>query len=541
MSTWKKTYIILALCLIGAGIIYLMLPLSDGGTSEESTGASQEKTVIQLPPEQGNGDEGSILYRIEENRIETAAGWQPLAGEVTWIANGERMESGQSRFLGQTISLSRDDSGNVIQVSVRQDLSAPMHIRVLLTGSGGSQSHARVSVSCEEAFWAVVDGEVRAYAPGAEVGGEILERRAVFYPSQAGSALSLTTPKGTTAYYGSLEITREEDGSYTAVNEVELQTYLKGVVPAEMPGSYGTEAARVQAVCARSYAFCQWSASERYLAVGAQVDDGVGSQVYGGAAWYADSSQGVEDTCGQILTWQGTPISANYFSTSCGYTANGQEVWSGAALPYLQGQPQYEEGEYGDLSQEENFHEFITGDCASAYDSESPWFRWTSVMNREQLQEQVQQYFVSPQAVRAVEGQQLTEKVLTADQIGTVEDLYVYERSETGMALSLLLLGSEESVVLEGPSAIRQLLGGLSVTLANGEDSGARSLLPSAFISLEKIKDTDEKLVSVKICGGGYGHGVGMSQNGVRGMITAGYDYRQILAHYFPGTELIVY
>ena len=48
----------------------------------------------------------------------------------------------------------------------------------------------------------------------------------------------------------------------------------------------------------------------------------------------------------------------------------------------------------------------------------------------------------------------------------------------------------------------------------------------------------EEKLVSVQVCGGGYGHGVGLSQNGVKGMVDAGYNYKQILNHYFPNTVL---
>ena len=74
--------------------------------------------------------------------------------------------------------------------------------------------------------------------------------------------------------------------------------------------------------------------------------------------------------------------------------------------------------------------------------------------------------------------------------------------------------------------------------LANGEAAGERELFPSAFFSIEKTKDTKEKLVSIKICGGGYGHGVGMSQNGVKGMVDAGYSYQHILGHYFPHTVL---
>ena len=64
--------------------------------------------------------------------------------------------------------------------------------------------------------------------------------------------------------------------------------------------------------------------------------------------------------------------------------------------------------------------------------------------------------------------------------------------------------------------------------------------MPSAFFVMEKAADTNGTLNSVRFYGGGNGHGVGMSQNGVRGKINRGYNFEQILLHFFPGTELRV-
>ena len=173
-----------------------------------------------------------------------------------------------------------------------------------------------------------------------------------------------------------------------------------------------------------------------------------------------------------------------------------------------------------------------------AFDSHSPWFRWSVSLSMEKLQKMTELYFEESPMVKVVQNSAMSEE--TVNGIGTLCDIFIYERSETGMALSILLVGSEKTVVIEKPTEIRKLLGGISVELANGEIAGERELLPSAFVSLEKIKDTEENLVSVKICGGGYGHGVGMSQNGVKGMLEAGYGYQEILAHYFPGTEITI-
>ena len=521
--------------MIAAGVIYLSLPLSR---------SKQPKTIEKISAEEETNQkmdetlEGNILYRIELDQIETSEGWFSLADEVTWLADGQIIDA-SGRFLGQNVELTQNQNGQVTQVQTSQNLSVPNRLRILLAAdvSGDNYIHNDAVVSCQKAFWSIQDGVVQAYPPGAEIKPEPTARRTIFYPSQEGCALTLTTSKGTTSYLGQLEITTEESG-YSIINEIPIETYLKGVVPSEMPGSYGIQAAMVQAVCARSYVYTQWMASEKYAVWGAQVDDSTKCQVYGGCNEYSDSSTGVEATWGQVLTYHGAVISTNYFSTSCGYTANGQEVWGGAIQqPYQQGGPQYTQGEYGDLSEEENFYAFITNGEVKAFDAHSPWFRWTAMVNREALQENADHFLAAAEKVKLVDGDQLVETKVSS--IGSLEDVFVYDRSSTGMAKSLLLVGSQESVVVEGAANIRTLLGNQSVKLANGEETSVYALLPSAFISLEKIKDTEENLVSIKIYGGGYGHGVGMSQNGVKGMLDAGYTYEEILAHYFPGTELM--
>ncbi|MCI8633145.1 MAG: SpoIID/LytB domain-containing protein [Lachnospiraceae bacterium] len=535
MKTWVKTYLILAICMIGAGIIYLSLPLGHDSVQEQS-----EMSLLQGERErwQSAGKlEGTWLYRIEEGRIETSEGWIPLAEEVKWMAGGKERAGGKGGFLGQQIRYELNQEGKAVKIETAEELTTPARMRIVLSAAGSDYVHESVMISCEEAFWGIWDGEIRAYTPDSQIQVENIERRAVFYPAQEKANLVLTTEKGTVPYHGQLEVTREESG-YIVINEVAVETYLMGVVPSEMPGSYGVEAAKVQAVCARSYAYSQWMASEKYIELGAQVDDSTQCQVYGGAVEYGASSEGVEATWGKVLTYEGQLISTNYFSTSCGYTANGTQVWGGAEeRPYQRGMAQYTEGEYGDLSDEKNFHTFITDLEVKAFDSHSAWFRWNTSVERQWLQEQTDQFFSTEKMVKEVQGEQLIETSISGG-IGELEDIFIYERANTGMACSLLLIGSEKSVVLEGPQLIRQFFGNTQVWLSNGESAGVRELLPSAFISLEKVKDTEENLVSVKICGGGYGHGVGMSQNGVKGMIDAGYTYEQILLHYYPETKL---
>ncbi len=531
MNTWKKTFVIMALCAIAAGMIYLSLPLSNGS-----------ENVMYFPSESNTEPaelDGNVLYRIDEKSVETSQGTYVINDKTLWIASGKEIVAGRGRFLGQNVVIEQNQEGIVQKIETAQDLSFPQRIRVLLAADAAAESyiHTKVAITCEEAFWSIKDGAIQAHPSGAEIGAESLGYRTIFFPAQENTVLTLISPKGATAYLGQLEITAQEEG-YSVVNEVELENYIKGVVPSEMPGSYGEEAAKVQAVCARSYVYCQWAGTEKFAAWGAQVDDSVKSQVYGGKVHHEACEKGVEATWGQLLTYNGSPISTNYFSTSCGYTANGGEVWGGEGAAHQQGRPQFTEGDYGDLSQEEAFHAFITDRGVKSYDSQSPWFRWSAEISMEMLQTGVVKYLTASPLVKVVIENSLMEEKVSS--IGSLTDIFVYERSKTGMALSILLVGTEKSIVIEKPMEIRKLLGGISVDLMNGEAAGERELLPSAFISLEKTKDTDENLVSVKICGGGYGHGVGMSQNGVKGMLEAGYNYQEILTHYFPGTKIEV-
>ena len=114
--------------------------------------------------------------------------------------------------------------------------------------------------------------------------------------------------RGVPVYEGTLEIHKTEQGLYL-VNELDLETYLKYVVPSEMPASYSQEALKAQAVCARTYAVRAMEnyALEEYQA---QVDDSVSYQVYNNLDRQENTDLAVDSTAGQIMTFEGEPITA---------------------------------------------------------------------------------------------------------------------------------------------------------------------------------------------------------------------------------------
>jgi stage II sporulation protein D len=117
-------------------------------------------------------------------------------------------------------------------------------------------------------------------------------------------------------YRGVLELRPALFGGMTVVNAVRLETYLRGVVPAEMPANSPLDALRAQAVAARTYALTTDAGGNGFD----QYAD-TRSQVYRGvAAERPTSDQAVRDTSGQLVTYGGRPITTYFFSTSGGRT-----------------------------------------------------------------------------------------------------------------------------------------------------------------------------------------------------------------------------
>ncbi len=141
-------------------------------------------------------------------------------------------------------------------------------------------------------------------------------------------------PEAARRYRGGLRAV-PTGGSFDLVNVVSLEDYLKGVVPREMPASWGDDALAAlvaQAVAARSYAISTMKPTADY-----DLYDDDRSQVYGGvSAEDPRSTRAVEATRGTVLTYDGQVITAFFFSTSGGRTEDVQNVFRGSApRPYL--------------------------------------------------------------------------------------------------------------------------------------------------------------------------------------------------------------
>lgn len=432
------------------------------------------------------------------------------------------------------------------------------NIRVLLKTDGFKDIfHEKVVVTSQKPFTVSIGEKETEYKAGEEVtiksNNKALKKERIVIESTEEEGkitlLSLLRNQKHPSYRGRIELSKYED-NMVIVNELSLEEYLYAVLPSEMPSSYGIEALKVQAVCARSYAYTHLLANN-YPQYGAHVDDSVSYQVYNNTPETEETILAVKETHGQVLQYEDSIITAYYFSTSSGHTSSAKEVWLlGKELSYLEGAYQVdmdqiteeEKKNQKDLTIEENMREFLLQDTIKTYDSEFPWYRWTVSESAKQVQEALEKsiaarYKANPNLIqtRIEDGTYESKEI---ESIGKVKNIKIGKRGTGGLITELIIEGSKETVKVMSEYNIRVLLAPLSSDIIRQDKSKVsnQSMLPSAFFVIDRQKEEDG--ITFLFSGGGYGHGVGMSQNGTKQMADNKKTYKEILQHYYFGTEL---
>lgn len=348
--------------------------------------------------------------------------------------------------------------------------------------------------------------------------------------------LNVEKSYGNPSYRGTIEVAHYDEGM-VIINDIAIEQYLYAVVPSEMPVRFGVEALKVQAVCARSYAYKQLLNSS-YGKYGAHVDDSVNFQVYNNVEEKTDSIQAVKETYGQVEAYNGVPITTYYYSTSCGHTSD-ISVWSGnpAGAPYLQSKEVNSEGKCTDLSNEENFRNFITTVNENDFDYGFGYYRWTIDISMEDLSESINEnlygrYCANRANILVKEGDIWVSKEIR--NIGLLTDIVIVKRTSGGALSEIILKGTEAEILVKNELNIRYLLCPRNnpITLLKG-DTTTFYILPSAYCMFDRTE------TGYHITGGGYGHGIGMSQNAVSNMVGAGMRYDEILKFFYEGSEII--
>ena len=413
--------------------------------------------------------------------------------------------------------------GRICGAVKEEELNAD-RIRVMLMTTGyKSLFHEQVVISSAEGFSVNSDEESRHFNGGEEavfsVGDEALHGKRVRIVPDGTNKLvvkNINRSQGNPEYSGTLEVEAFDEG-LVIVNDVNMEDYVSHVIPSEMPSSFGLEALKVQAVCARSYAYKELS-NTNYSMYGAHVDDSVQYQVHNNTVETPLAQEAAKSTCGQLLTYNNQVVQTYYYSTSCGMTTD-VSLWGSNTenYPFYSSISVGSEKHGGNLCSEEEFFTFITNAYPSDYDSEFPLYRWNMTVDVGTL------------------GESIGAKSGCA--IGNVEGIQVNKRAAGGAALSITITGSQGSVTLDKESQIRTVLGNGNIDLNTQSGTARYERLPSSFVTFAPVYNEGGSLSGFTIYGGGYGHGIGMSQNAVKAMSQT-MDYIQILQFFYKDTQI---
>ena len=333
-------------------------------------------------------------------------------------------------------------------------------------------------------------------------------------------------------YGGGFEYPRVTGGNLNVVNVVDLEEYVKGVIPYEMGGDWPLAALEAQAVCARTFV---QGHSKHLSANGFDVCNGVDCQVYnghgsGGAAPSGVSDQAVENTAGECIYYNGVLVQdAVYHSSDGGATEDGANVW-GTETGYLKGKADPYEAQTSvpnnsysvtytaaELSWILDQKGHGVGTVRDVYVSE-----YTPLGNVKQVT------FVGTGGT----------KTFTGDDCRMIFYSSTYKKSVGSMRFDIN--GSRASGLVVNGTGQLASLDGVSVISGNGTTSTLRGNSASAITSTGTVTVSGGARQSSSggngnfvITGTGNGHNVGMSQYGAKAMAEQGHSYREILNFYY--------
>lgn len=341
------------------------------------------------------------------------------------------------------------------------------------------------------------------------------------------------TSSKTYHYRGTIEVRPgSQPDTFRLINAIELDQYLRGL--AELPTFWLLEALKAQTVAARSYAAMRIGTPVSF-ANGFDLYDSIWSQAYNGALREtAKQDQAVAETAGLVVSYNQQVADCYYSSSSGGHTESNEYVFAttlgefpNVPIPYLRGKfdsipatPDL------DLTTEEGVRAFYSTTYPEHFDSQAvsanPYYRWTASWTRTNL-ESILNNFLRTYGTSGW----VMPAFPAGGSIGTLQDIRVEGRGTAGKALSLVIEGSNGTWTVHKEFYIRWIL-----------RPSTNVTLRSANFFLDITRDAAGQITTVKATGGGFGHGVGMDQYGARGMVNKGYNFAEVLYHYYTGAKV---
>jgi len=280
---------------------------------------------------------------------------------------------------------------------------------------------------------------------------------------------------------------------FTLINQIELTPYLISVVPSEIYASWPIESLKAQAVAARSYTLSNLG---RHRSDGYDLCSSVHCAAYKGImSENQRTTEAVLSTEGESAVFEGRVIEAVFSSNSGGFTERSDQIWS-ADLPYLRGANQMKSNDYNFPLAPVKLQQwlFYTPESYSK-DYGSSNYRWQLRIPAEVIEYR--------------------------SELNKIKKIEVNQRAQGGTITSLSIYSDQESKNYS-VSQIRRVLGGLK----------------SSRFYFDSHYDQNGYLKELYVYGSGWGHNLGLDQSASAGMGAAGWDYREIIKHFYPGVEI---
>lgn len=305
-----------------------------------------------------------------------------------------------------------------------------------------------------------------------------------------------------------LIVTPDQNGRLAVVQSADIETILRGIVPAEIFASAPEAALMAQAIAARTTLIGQ--VGTRHFADPWHLCNQQHCQVYRGLSG-ADSrtDKAIEKTRGQVM-FSDKNLVQSYYSAHCGgMSAGSLETWGLPERSYLVSRSDDAQERGAFFSNDASFltwwHDSSKDYCGSAPSGVKPFAstkhaRWSKEVSISEIEKSLKK---------------------SGKSIGRIQEIQILERGESYRVTRLKLIGTEGKYEISRELPIRRFLGGLK----------------SALFVME-VHKRGQFVESISLKGAGFGHGVGMCQTGAIGMAQRGKTAVEILQHYFPGSRI---
>lgn len=284
-------------------------------------------------------------------------------------------------------------------------------------------------------------------------------------------------------YRGKIQVS-SSNNTIDLINLVSLEDYVKGVLAKEMPigkKDENFEALKALAICVRTYSLKKLNDGKIYFDLYADTRD----QVYGGVdAENPLSNKAVDETKNLVIQYEDKPALIYYHSTCGGYTESSKNVFTKDPVPYL----------------------ISIKDGDEPYCKISPRFQWEEIYEKEEIISRLKNYNLLENTNYILKDISISNKFNS----GRVSELEIKVIDSDNNEKLLVIRGNE----------IRSIL----------RTSDNKNILWSTLFDLAINSN------SVVLTGNGYGHGVGLCQWGAIALSRNGWNYKEILQHYYPGT-----